>query len=306
MAGTMRRHKPSITALMALVLVTVTLVPALSASMSTTCHECEGNDDLLAKGGGEGAGWASYEVESDGSEIVLNIRAEGLILPIQVGQIAYEEDGEPVFGKVFSMWSVNDGYKVHLLNGTEHEVNVSGFDETEEGEPGGSVDTSIFIRGGDRSFEWDAPGELTIVQYIAGYAEHWTHRLEGVEGNELLANATGDEAFIYESRHFDGVASVETPQRGTRAQVMAQKALDVDHRIIGSFSSPGLLAGVNEMSMDAPQGEQDCSCYPWSGLDVHRTGGTYTFHLTGAGATLEGEVFLAGADVQLPSEVSQE
>lgn len=250
------------------------------------------NDAPLVEGEGEGTGWASYRLQSDGAEIMLEISMNATTLPVQAGQIVYDDEGESVWGRVFTIWQGERGVKMHEEITGGEEVNVDTYEKRPAAE-GGGLTARIWVR--------DEVGAFTGVQWVADDGDGWNHTLKGDPGVEVLDFTQGEDTFLYNARMFEGLAGVHASQgiASARTQALAQKVVAVENILVGSFHSSS--PSVDRLSVDTPDDEMTCPCRPWSTLSIDGPGpGTYTFEVTGAGATSSGELFLGGADVHLP------
>lgn len=251
---------------------------------------------LIEAGGGEETGWHSARLTSDGAAFTTSIRLEEPSKPIMLGQVAYTDATRSgkLFGQVITWWESQPGAHVHVLDETGPEFEVSTY---EEHEPQESIEIGMTIEGVEANY-------ITVQWAEAANASGFRHELRADAGVEHLGTEAGNETFLYQARDFEGVASVQssTPEGGARAQVDTQRTIEAEHRIVGWFD--GTRASAGTMTADTPDGEEDCRCRPWAELGIDGSPGTYTFNLTGVGATSSGQVFLGGADVALPSSPS--
>lgn len=253
---------------------------------------------LIEEGGGEGTGWHSARLTSDGSAFTTSIRLEEHSRPIMLGQVAYTDatSSGKLFGQVITAWENQAGahIQVHVLDETGPEIKVSTY---EVNEPGEYVEIGMTIEGVEANY-------VTVQWAEAAHASSFSHELRAQEGVEHLGTESGNETFLYQARDFEGKASVQgsTPEGGARAQVVTQKTIEAEHRIVGWFDETRASAGT--MTASTPDGEEECRCRPWAELGIDGSPGTYTFNLTGVGATSSGQVFLGGADVALPPSPS--
>lgn len=248
------------------------------------------------QGGGEGTGWHSHRLTSDGSAFTTTIRLEEPSRPMMLGQIAYTDGTSSghLFGQVVIWWDSQAGAHVHVFDSTSHEVEVSTY---EEHEPGEYIELAMTIE--------DAEANFLAVQWAdAANATGFSHEVRAEEGVDLIGSKSGNETFLYQARDFEGLASVQgsTPEGGARAQILTQKTIEVENRFVGWFDHTRASEGL--MTADTPDGKEECPCRPWDELSIEGSPGTYAFNLTGAGATNSGQVFLGGADVALPSSPS--
>lgn len=251
---------------------------------------------LIVEGEGEGTGWHSARLTSDGSAFTTSIRLEEPSRPIMLGQVAYTDatSSGKLFGQVITAWENQAGAHVHVLDETGPETKVSTY---QVNDPEGAIEIGMTIEGVEANY-------ITVQWAEAAKAKSFSHELRAEEGVEHLGTESGNETFLYQARDFEGVASVQgsTPEGGARAQVITQKTVEAEHRIVGWFDSTRASAGT--MTADTPDGEEECRCRPWAELGIDGSPGTYTFNLTGVGATSSGQVFLGGADVSLPPSPS--
>lgn len=251
-----------------------------------------GSSNVLAQGQEEGLGWSAHRVHATNSTFSTGLTLHEVAHPFQLGQLVYNESGL-VFGHVFTFDQGQRGHHVHALDGTDVEVNVSNYETFEQS---GNVSATVTVHNGTGSY-------LSLQWIGASAGSTFSYKLEGDLDVEHVGTRAGPDAFFYRSRDFQGVASLQasygTP--GARAQVLTERVVETDHRVVGSFAYGFIgLFGVDRMTVDTPSGTQECPCRPWSGLSIDGEPGTYRFQLTGAGANQLGEVFMSGADMELP------
>jgi len=267
---------------------------------------------LLSAGGGVGDGWVAWKMTLDGSPVALDLHVTYPTDVVAWGVYVIDASGAAVAAGVFAL-APGTGYGGFTLPVT---INVP--------------DSMTKHVGTRRVLAWTAGGQTA-----------WSWTLRGGGTNAVLATSTGPEAFLLLPRDFAATVGAEEHETvtwglGGRVVVDGAAHVDVARTLWGAFvadATKGACVGSDpsttfpcegeptwQFRAETPRGTRACGTRTCAFLG--EPAGSYTFRLNGADArTLdhlvcvpetvplacvgydgqEDAVFLAGADVALPS-----
>ena len=265
--------------LTALVLALVVLVPAGPGGVYAA-------EPLIARGGAPGDGWVALTIRSNGAPASAGVGGYLTKLrPIVFATYLYDAQGAAQGGiTTFFGDSGSSGRRVYVdANAADQNLHFESHEEFDSNSYGGM---GVTVQG---------QGVATLVLIAAGEPAHWTWTLEGGPGVSLERVATGDRAFRFVERDFQGSANVGVwNQVGAHAAAEVSRSFEVADTWIGGFFG----FDTDLLSLSTPTGERTCPCSMLWFDGPDRAGpGIYTGRFSGVGP---GNVFLWGADAHLP------
>lgn len=249
-------------------------------------------------------GWGSFKVHTDGGQIAVQLHSGGFTSPVTVGMAVYTEDDQFLQAVGFSAYYGRTGVRLEASGAPSI---VQTVDEYSNPTMGIGM-TGMITSPGPATYKiltWSAAKRLVS----------WDVRVRAENGT-LLGRDEGSDAFLYTSDDFTGAAAanVDVVGAGARASVALNRAITVQDRIFGWYLQPiasgcctALTAAspnANLLSVTTPTRERDCllGCDLWRASENDGPG-TYTFHVTGAGASPLShgdDITLIGAVARLP------
>ncbi|GEM_PF-3742470 len=253
---------------------------------------------VLVHAEGDGHGWMSMRVRTDGSPFVVEIEGLGAQAPVLVIMDMLDGSGASLGHGLtggFSGWQ--GAYVTGSLAGQDARV------EQMSGQ--GSLGFGLNALFNDPA----APGPRLVgtyafVMWVGGETRSWDGDVRGGPGIEVLGVDHGERTMLASARSFQATANAGATALGLSAHAVVDGTVRFhaeDHPF--GLYEPWLPGAWTTTTMDTPAGTQACACERFDASGPGALGpGDYAFHLTGASAGLEGpdDVFLTFADARVP------
>lgn len=283
--------------------VAVVLLAAASPALAHTDTHTGDDWPLLAEVAAP-QGWASFKVRTEGGKIAVQLHSGGFTSKVMVGMALYTENDDFIQAVAFSAYYGRTGVRIATTSGPSIVETVSEYSNPTMGVGMTPVITA------------SGPTTYKILTWSAGQdLRSWDVRVRA-ESGDLLGQEDGSGAFLYTSDDFSGVAAanVDIVGAGARASVALDRGIAVQDRLFAWYLQPSLSGlgqvatmaspNANHLSVTTPTRERDCllGCDFWRASENDGPG-TYTFHVTGAGASplsYADDITLTGTVGRLP------
>lgn len=282
------------------------LVPLLALPLTASPARAAGQpaEAPLASAGGTGSRWTAATLLTDGARVSSSMVLSGLSSPAALSARVYL-DGVRVSTANLTLRAAGGGRGV-LVDAPAVGGVVLHVDQVEDDSDYRFADVSVTV-----TVNPDGPvrvGRVSVVLYAAAAVlERWGWSLSGAPGARLLGTSHGPEAFAYSPRDFDTsqlsvYAGESVPGLATahgRLNSGAVKSLDLDPRLVGSYST----FGTDRLTIVGPSAVR--SCTPSCDIDPNdrdtrlEARGRYSFRLDGSSVGTSGVGPLQQADTDV-------